>query len=120
TGDYVAAGRLPELPFGGTPIQTLKGSDLVGLQYAGPFDELPAQKGVVHRVIPWSSVSLSEGTGVVHIAPGCGAEDFELSREHGLAVLVPIDESGRFVAGYGPLEGIGTEEAARPILEALR
>ena len=47
---------------------------------------------MVHRVIPWSSVSLSEGTGVVHIAPGCGAEDFELSREHGLAVLVPIDE----------------------------
>ena len=41
----------------------------------------PAQEGVEHRVIPWDEVSLDEGTGIVHIAPGCGAEDFELSRE---------------------------------------
>ena len=57
--------------------------------------------GVEHRVVPWGEVSDEEGTGIVHIAPGCGQEDFALSKEHGLAVLDPIDESGIFRAGYG-------------------
>ena len=62
----------------------------------GPFDELEAQEGVVHRVIPWDEVSLDEGTGIVHIAPGAGGEDFELGRSLGLPVLTPVDEAGRF------------------------
>ena len=81
------------------------------LDYEGPFDELPAQHGVEHRVIPWDDVTLEEGTGIVHIAPGCGAEDFELSRVHDLSVLTPIGESGRFLPGYGALEGSTTDEA---------
>ena len=44
--------------------------------YRGPFDELPVQEGVEHRVIAWDEVSDEEGTGIVHIAPGCGEEDF--------------------------------------------
>ena len=43
---------------------------------------------VEHRVIPWDDVSLDEGTGIVHIAPGAGQEDFELGRIHDLPVLV--------------------------------
>jgi isoleucyl-tRNA synthetase len=96
------------------------GEDLVGLEYDGPFDDLPAQADTRHRVIPWDEVALDEGTGIVHIAPGAGAEDFELSRVHGLPVLAPIDESGRFLPGYGPFEGKDTNEAAKPIVEALR
>src|SRR6478736_4492611 len=57
----------------------VEGEDLVGLEYEGPFDDLAAQQGVTHRVIPWDEVALDEGTGIVHIAPGAGAEDFELS-----------------------------------------
>jgi len=53
------------------------------------------------------------------IAPGAGAEDFELSRVHGLPVLAPIDESGRFLPGYGPFEGVSTDGAAKAIVEAL-
>ena len=62
-----------------TFVERARGEELVGLEYDGPFDELPAQEGVVHRVIPWDEVALDEGTGIVHIAPGAGAEDFELS-----------------------------------------
>ena len=98
----------------------VEGEDLVGLEYEGPFDDLAAQQGVTHRVIPWDEVALDEGTGIVHIAPGAGAEDFELSRVHGLGVLTPIDESGRFVAGYGPFEGLSTDEVVEPVVEALR
>jgi isoleucyl-tRNA synthetase len=98
----------------------VQGEDLVGLEYEGPFDDLAPQQGVVHRVIPWDEVELGEGTGIVHIAPGAGAEDFELSRVHDLPVLAPIDESGRFLPGYGAFEGLSTDEAAKPIVEALQ
>jgi isoleucyl-tRNA synthetase len=77
------------------------GATLVGLTYRGPFDELPAAAGVEHRVIPWDEVSDGEGTGIVHIAPGCGQEDFALSKQHGLAVIDPIDEFGVFREGFG-------------------
>jgi isoleucyl-tRNA synthetase len=97
-----------------------RGEELVGLEYDGPFDDLPAQEGIGHRVIPWDEVALDEGTGIVHIAPGAGAEDFELSREHTLPVLGPIDDSGRFVAGYGPFEGLATDEVVEPVVEVLR
>ncbi len=82
-------------------LREAPGSELIGLAYTGPFDELPIQAGVEHRVIPWSEVSDAEGTGIVHIAPGCGQEDFALAKEHGLAVLDPIDEFGIFRDGYG-------------------
>jgi isoleucyl-tRNA synthetase len=99
--------------------RAVRGEELVGLEYEGPFDELPAQGGVVHRVIPWDEVSLEEGTGIVHIAPGCGAEDFELARVHDLPVLTPIDEAGRFYPGYGWLEGKSTDELEQPIIADL-
>jgi isoleucyl-tRNA synthetase len=89
-GEWVAVERYPKEHF----QQVLRGADLVGLEYEGPFDDLSAQEGVIHRVIPWDEVSLTEGTGIVHIAPGAGTEDFELSRVHDLTVLAPIDESG--------------------------
>ncbi|MDX6507761.1 MAG: isoleucyl-tRNA synthetase [Gaiellaceae bacterium] len=100
-------------------VRSARGEELVGLEYEAPFDDLPAQEGVVHRVIPWDEVALDEGTGIVHIAPGAGAEDFELSRVHNLPVLAPIDESGRFLPGYGYFEGFSTDEVVAPVLEAL-
>ena len=65
------------------------GQELVGLRYRGPFDDLGPGGEVEHRVIPWDEVSLEEGTGIVHIAPGAGQEDFELGRVHDLPVLSP-------------------------------
>jgi isoleucyl-tRNA synthetase len=115
-GEWVAVERYPEEHF----EERVRGSDLVGLEYHGPFDEFAAQEGVVHRVIPWDEVSLAEGTGIVHIAPGCGAEDFELSRVHDLPVLAPIDESGVMLPGYGGLEGKTTNEVIDPVIESLR
>ena len=104
---------------GGEYERIARGEELVGLEYSGPFDELPAQAGVVHKVIPWDEVALDEGTGIVHIAPGAGAEDFELSRTLGLPVIAPIDEDGRFYPGFGALEGLSTGEAEDPVVAAL-
>jgi isoleucyl-tRNA synthetase len=110
-GDWVAVARDPDAEF----VERSPGADLVGLRYEGPFDNLPAAREVEHRVIPWDEVSLEEGTGIVHIAPGCGAEDFELSRVHDLPVLAPVDESGRFYTDFGWLHGQSTVEAAEQI-----
>jgi isoleucyl-tRNA synthetase len=114
-GDWVAVERSPGEEF----VRTVRGEELVGLEYEGPFDYLPAQAEVVHRVIPWDDVSLEEGTGIVHIAPGAGSEDFELSKVHGLPVLAPIDEAGRFYADYGEFEGRSTEEVEKPVIVEL-
>jgi isoleucyl-tRNA synthetase len=114
-GEWVAAAR-----HGGEPFaERVRGSELVGLTYEGPFDHLPAAAGVEHRVIPWDGVSLDEGTGIVHIAPGCGAEDFELSRVHELPVVAPVDEAGRFYEDFGWLHGQSTVEAAEQIVADL-
>jgi len=110
-GEWWAVDLKPDATF----TQRVRGAELVGLEYEGPFDRLPAQQGVVHRVIPWEDVALDTGTGIVHIAPGAGAEDFELSRVHDLAVLTPIDESGRFYEDYGEFEGRSTEDVEGPV-----
>jgi isoleucyl-tRNA synthetase len=100
-------------------VETLKGSDMVGWRYTGPFDELPAELGVDHTVIPWKDVSASEGTGIVHIAPGCGSEDFALSKEFNLPVIAPIDEFGVYLDGYDWLTGQQVSDVPQEIAENL-
>ncbi|MGH9139335.1 MAG: isoleucine--tRNA ligase [Acidimicrobiales bacterium] len=114
-GHWVAVARYPDEEF----EEILHGADLLGWHYEGPFDTLPPGSAAEHRVIGWDEVTLDEGTGIVHIAPGCGAEDFELGRTHELPMLTPIDESGRFYADYGWLHGLSTAEAADQIVGDL-
>ena len=64
-------------------------------------------------MIPWDEVSAEEGTGLVHIAPGCGQEDFDLGRRHGLPVIAPVAEDGRYLDGFGPLAGASALDSAR-------
>jgi isoleucyl-tRNA synthetase len=117
---YLCEGALGILAGPYETVETLPGAALVGRRYRGPFDDLPAQAGVEHRVIAWREVSAEEGTGIVHIAPGCGAEDFALGKEHGLPVLAPLDEFGVFAGPYGWLEGKPVYEVAGPIEAHLR
>ena len=60
--------RYPDEPFD----ERKRGEELVGWRYAGAVRRARAGPAVEHRVIPWDEVSLEEGTGIVHIAPGCG------------------------------------------------
>ncbi|MET0938650.1 MAG: class I tRNA ligase family protein, partial [Gaiellaceae bacterium] len=115
-GEWYAVERRPDADF----VERVLGDELVGRPYLGPFDELPALADVEHRVIPWGDVSLDEGTGIVHIAPGAGTEDFELGRVHELPVLVPIDESGVFYDNYRSLAGIAADAAEEPVVATLR
>ena len=70
-------------------------------------------------MIPWDDVTMDQGTGLVHIATGCGGEDFELGKLHDLPVLTPVDEAGRFYDDYGWLHGLSTADAADQIIGRL-
>ncbi len=105
-------------------VGELMGTDMVGWTYDGPFDELHAERklGAVdaHHVIPWEEVSEVEGTGVVHMAPGCGKEDFELGKEYNLPAVAPLNEFGVFTEGFGWLTGTHVYDSAQPIIENLK
>ncbi|VTT96431.1 isoleucyl-trna synthetase : Isoleucyl-tRNA synthetase OS=uncultured Acidobacteria bacterium A2 PE=4 SV=1: tRNA-synt_1: tRNA-synt_1: Anticodon_1 [Gemmataceae bacterium] len=111
-------------------VGEVKGSDMLGWEYVGPFDDLPAQnhefgfpKDVAkvteqsekwpkttaaksHRIISGGKdVTETEGTGIVHTAPGCGAIDYQWGQQNGLPPVAPIGDDGHFVEGFGPLTG---------------
>ena len=113
-------------------VEELSGRDLAGWRYAGPFDELPAVEAAFaatpgsdgspyeHRVVLWGEVGEGEGTGIVHIAPGCGAEDFALGKSLGLPMIAPLDENGVVIAGFGPFSGRDVRDVKDPIIESLK
>ncbi|HVE94340.1 MAG TPA: isoleucine--tRNA ligase [Acidimicrobiales bacterium] len=116
-GSWIAVERSPD-PDAFEEVRP--GVDLVGFRYEGPFDALGPGGAVEHRVIAWDDVSLEDGTGIVHIAPGCGSEDFELSKPNDLPIIAPVDESGRFYPTFGWLAGRAAHDAADDIIADLR
>ena len=117
---YMSRNVVDRLAPGAEVLNLARGSDLVGLTYTGPFDELPAQRQVLHRIVPWDLVGEEEGSGVVHIAPGCGAEDYDLSKKHDLSVLVPLDENGIYIDGFGDFTGRSVSAVADRVFDHLR
>ena len=131
---------------GGYEIEdTQLGSTLVGLEYIGPFDHLPAQNepgglpadpllldrcGVsCHRVIDGGrdiegnpNVVAGEGTGIVHIAPGCGDIDHVMGKANGLVAIAPLDDEAKFYPSFGDFTGLDATErsTAEKVFALLR
>jgi isoleucyl-tRNA synthetase len=111
-------------------VEEKLGREMDGWRYSGPLDELPAVQAAFaaadgkpayeHRVVLWDQVGEEEGTGIVHIAPGCGAEDFQLGKSLGLPTIAPLDENGVVLPGFGPYSGRDVRDVAEPILETLK
>jgi isoleucyl-tRNA synthetase len=135
---YLSRGTLHMLHGDYQVLSEIKGEAMEGWEYDGPYDDLhPVNQtggftdllnviqevtqtaAEAHRVILWDEVGEHEGTGIVHIAPGCGAEDFQLGKEENLPVIVPIDEMGNFVEGFGWLSGMNVSVISNPIFEDL-
>ena len=136
---YLSKGTLSMLRGEYEILAELKGEEMEGWTYDGPFDDLPAAntpggvtyleelvEGIdatakeIHQVILWDEVGESEGTGIVHIAPGCGAEDFELGKENNFPLIAPLGEEGHFIDGFGWLTGKPVAEVAPLIFEDLK
>lgn len=100
-------------------LETFKGSDLVGLKYETCFPELSEQK-FTHKIVAWDMVDKVEGTCVVHIAPGCGAEDFELGQSLNLPEICPINEQGVMLENTGFLAGKKTTDVVDLVVDRLK
>jgi len=99
---------LERLGLKGEVLEVLEGRELEGLEYLHPFEgdigyELPENSC---RVILADFVTLGEGTGLVHCAPGHGPEDFEVARSYGIPAICPVDGSGRFTEQAGRFAGL--------------
>ncbi len=135
---YLSKGTLHMLRGPYELLGELKGAEMVGWTYDGPFDELDAAQRPggftdltqlirdvklnavqAHRVVAWEDVGEEEGTGIVHMAPGCGQEDFEIGKQQGFPLIAPLDEEGVFLPGFGWLSGMHVSDVATPVFENL-
>ncbi len=102
----------------GTNAKTLrkfKGQELVGLSYQSFCSDLDIDR----KVVPWDEVTPGEGSGLVHIAPGCGLEDYQLGLKQNLKIISPIDENGKFYSSFDFLSGLSTSEATEKVILLL-
>lgn len=105
-------------------LETTKGSELVGMRYKHPLADLvPYQEQVkgthVHAVLQSTEVA-AENTGIVHVAPGHGPEDFEIGKKHDLKPFSPVDEAGSYTAEAGEhYAGRNVREANKLVMSDL-
>ena len=95
-------------------IRELKGKDLEGIVYDHP---LGLRLG---KVVLADYVSGEEGTGLVHIAPGHGAEDYQTGLKYGLNIVMPVDVRGKFDSTAGEFAGQNVYDANKAIIEKLQ
>ncbi|HJJ56143.1 MAG TPA: isoleucine--tRNA ligase [Methanocorpusculum sp.] len=104
-----------------TIIETKKGSELVGLKYISPLENyVPMQTKIQHRVVSADYVTL-ENTGMVHIAPGHGWDDYLVGIRENLPIICPVDENGRFNEEAGTFVGlyVKDEDTNNKVMDAL-
>lgn len=106
-----------------TQVGTMKGADFVGMAYEPmfPYFKHLKEKGAF-RVLSGEFVSTEDGTGIVHIAPGFGQDDFEACRayDENFPVVCPVDEAGRFTAEVPDYQGKQVFETNEPIMQLLK
>jgi isoleucyl-tRNA synthetase len=104
-----------------TRIATMIGAALVGARYRRPIDWLPYPEGTAHEIVVGEDfVSADDGSGVVHMSPAFGADDYAAGRRHNLAFLLPVDAGGRFPADLPLVGGRFVKDADADLIEELR
>ncbi|HSW35753.1 MAG TPA: isoleucine--tRNA ligase, partial [Candidatus Limnocylindrales bacterium] len=94
-------------------MKRFKGSELVGMRCQHPLYDRES------IILLGDHVTLEQGTGCVHIAPGHGHEDFAIGQAHELPVLSPIDNSGVFTPEAGQFAGLRYDVGGKAVIEAL-
>ncbi len=122
--EYVLNGLLDEYK----EIKEISGQDLVGLKYIGPFDNLTLvsqrksdHPDTFHTVLDASEIVMAdEGTGLLHVAPGAGKEDFDLGKREKLSVIAPIDDEANYINGMGDFSGQNAKKHPEIIIDYLK
>jgi isoleucyl-tRNA synthetase len=114
----VAEGRLNALKeridLNGKVLSKISGKDIEGVNAEHPFIQRKS------RAVLGEFVSLEEGTGIVHIAPGHGEDDYEIGLKYGLDIYAPVDNKGKFTKQAGELEGQFVFKANAAVIEILK
>lgn len=116
---YIVAQNLADsvLKEGYETLSVLKGADLVGRSYEPPFRYVPIEKG--HIVIAGDFVSDTSGTGIVHIAPAHGEDDYKVARQNGISMLSVVNNAGRYVEEVTDLAGRFVKDCDVDIVKML-
>ena len=104
-----------------TSLRTIRGSDLAGMQYARPLDWIEYPADTNHEIIVAETfVSADDGTGVVHMSPAFGADDYGAGLRHNLAFIQPVDARGCFPESMPVIGGRFVKDADPLIVDELR
>lgn len=104
-------------------VGSLKGTELIGMSYEPMFPYFKHLKAKgCFKVLSGEFVSVEDGTGVVHIAPGFGQDDFDACRayDENFPVICPVDEAGKFTSEVPDYEGKQVFETNEPIMQWLK
>lgn len=107
-------------------VETVAGKHLEGLKYGYPFKDLVPKQAeldknpLVHRVVCEDFVDVNTATGVVHLSPGNGEEDFAAAQKRGVPVFAPFDDEVKFTADAGAFSGVFARDADAMVVEELR
>lgn len=122
----IVAEKLSEAFMADTGIKAEKcvsvpGKNLVGLKYEHCLaSHLPEHRRFPRTVISTDFVEMGTGTGIVHIAPGHGEEDFYAGKKWGLEVFCPVKEDGSYNADAGEFAGMKVFDANPVVIETLK
>lgn len=120
----IVAEALVEAIFGedAEVVGRYKGSELAGLRYRRVLDIVPAPDDPMNAwtVVAEDFVSAEEGTGIVHMAPAFGADDYAAGKRHGLPMLNPLDPAGNFLEDIPVVGGMFVKDADPLLVEELR
>ncbi|HKG95576.1 MAG TPA: isoleucine--tRNA ligase [Gemmatimonadaceae bacterium] len=101
-------------------VARMRGTELAGMRYRRPLDWVPYTAGEHEIIVAEPFVSADEGTGVVHMAPAFGADDYAAGQRHGLAFLQPVNARGEFENVHALVDGKFVKAADDAIIEELK
>lgn len=119
---YLAKARLEVIKEEVEILEELPGSELIGKTYDPPFDVFKdgVGEGEAWRVVPADFVTTEDGTGIVHMAPAFGADDFAVAGRENLPVFNPVAPDGRFTDRVKLVEGQWFKDADKLLAKDLR
>lgn len=101
-------------------IKIIKGTQLLGLSYKPPYDYIPANENDFKVYSYEAMVTMDEGTGIVHSAPGFGEIDTEMGKKHGLTIMLTVDDEGKHIDKITDFKGIYVKDSDSLIIEDLK
>jgi len=103
-------------------VKEFKGKELAGQEYERLFDlknkEISENENT-YKIIAGDFVNVADGTGVVHIAPNFGEDDFDVGKKEGLPIVELMDETGTYTEQAGEWKGLYFKDAGKKVLEKL-